>query len=298
MQGSSIDSIIAVTRGKRKQESSLKSEFMNLLLTQAGTLRVLDTGSRKPSLIIVPDGPCVLEHYTDLIDLLSPDFRVICFDLPGFGFSYPALSYDFSVSQTAETIIEVMDLLEIPFAILAFTCANGFFALHVAQNYPNRVSHLVLGQTPSFRSMRQWNERIIPKILHVPYIGQLIVAATTRKVAAGWYDLALPPNNEHKSQFVQHADRALKSGGCFCLASLVQGLSKTQDEEIKEVSIPTLSIYGNKDRSHKHTDFATLRTHAPNAEIIMFQGCGHFPDLERPQEYANHIKRFVNATAS
>jgi pimeloyl-ACP methyl ester carboxylesterase len=297
MKGSYIDSIIAITRGKSRQKNSLRSESMKLLPTQAGTLRILDTGSRKPPLIIVPDGPCVLEHYTDLIDLLSPNFRVVCFDLPGFGFSYPALSYDFSVAQTAETVIEVMDLLEIPFAVLAFTCANGFFALHVAKHYPNRVSHLVLGQTPSFQSMRQWNDRIIPKILHVPYVGQLIVAASNRKVSASWYDRALPPNSEHKAQFVRHADRALKSGGCFCLASLVQGLSRTQDTEIGEISVPTLSIYGNKDRSHRQTDFTTLREHSPNAEIIVFQGCGHFPDLERPQEYAKQIERFVNTTA-
>jgi pimeloyl-ACP methyl ester carboxylesterase len=297
MQGSYIDSVIAATRGRSRQESSLKSDCMKLLQTQAGIVRVLDTGSRKPPLLIVPDGPCVIEHYADLIELLALDFRVVCFDLPGFGFSYPALGFDFSVSQTAETVVEVMDLLEIPFAVLAFTCANGFFALHVAKHHPNRVSHLVLGQTPSFQSMRQWNDRIIPKILHVPYVGQLIVAGLTRKVSAGWYDLALPPSNEHKSQFVQHADHALKSGGCFCLASLVQGLSRTQDAEIREVSVPTLLIYGNKDRSHKHTDFATLLDHAPTAEIIMFQGCGHFPDLERPQEYAKHIKSFVSAAA-
>jgi pimeloyl-ACP methyl ester carboxylesterase len=297
MQGSYIDSILAATRGRSRQEKSLKSEQMRLLQTQAGILRVLDTGDRKPPLIIVPDRPCVLEHYADSIDLLSPDFRVVCFDLPGFGFSYPALNFNFSVSQTAETVVEVMDLLKIPFAILAFTCANGFFALHVAKHHPNRVSHLILGQTPSFQSMRQWNEQIIPKILRVPYMGQLIVASSARKVSAGWYDRALPSNSEHTSQFVQQADHALKTGGCFCLASFVQGVSRTQDAEIGEVSVPTLSIYGNKDRTHRQTDFSSLLAHAPAAEIIEFQGCGHFPDLERPQEYAKHIKRFVNATA-
>lgn len=297
MRGSSIDSVIAAIRGRSRQESSLKSESMKLLRTQAGIVRVLDTGSCKSPLLIVPDGPCVIEHYADLIELLAPDFRVVCFDLPGFGFSYPALGYDFSVSQTAEVVVEVMDLLEIPSAALAFTCANGFFALHAAKHHPNRVSHLVLGQTPSFQAMRQWNDRIIPKILHVPYVGQLIVAGLARKVSAGWYDLALPPSNEHKFQFVQHADHALKSGGCFCLASLVQGLSRTHDAEISEVSVPTLLIYGNKDLSHKHTDFSSLRGHVPAVEIIMFQGCGHFPDLERPQEYAKLIRSFVNGAA-
>jgi pimeloyl-ACP methyl ester carboxylesterase len=297
MQGSYIDSILSAIRGKSRQEKNLKSEQMKLVQTQAGILRVLDTDDRKPPLIIVPDGPCVIEHYADLIELLSPDFRVVCFDLPGFGFSYPALGFNFSVAQTAETVVEVMDLLKISFAVLAFTCANGFFALHVAKHHPNRVSHLVLGQTPSFQSMRQWNERIIPKILRVPYVGQLIVAGSTRRVSAGRYDLALPQSSEHKPQFVQQADHALQSGGCFCLASLVQGLSQTQDAEIGEVSVPTLSIYGNKDRSHRQTDFASLHVHVPDAKMIEFQGCGHFPDLERPQEYAKHIKHFVNVIA-
>lgn len=91
MQGANLDSIIAATRGRKTQEKSLRAENMKLLATQAGLLRVLDTGGPKNPLLIVPDGPCVIEHYADLIDLLSPDFRVVCFDLPGFGFSYPSL---------------------------------------------------------------------------------------------------------------------------------------------------------------------------------------------------------------
>jgi len=297
MSGSYIDSTIAAIRGRRRQQSSLNSEQMRLLQTQSGTLRVLDSGSQKRPLIIVPDGPCVLEHYADLVGLLSQDFRVICFDLPGFGFSYPAFGFDFSVTHMADTVIEVMDLMKIPVAVLAFTCANGFFALSVAKRYPERVSHLVLGQTPSFRSMRQWNDQIIPKALHIPYVGQLLMAGTTRKASAAWYNRALPKHSEHKSQFIQQADRALKAGGCFCLASFVQGLSRTQDTEISHVSTPTLLIYGNKDRSHKCTDFSSLRDHVQPSDIVVFEGCGHFPDLERPQEYAKQIKQFISTTA-
>jgi pimeloyl-ACP methyl ester carboxylesterase len=297
VQGANLDSIIAGMRGRKRQEKSLRSENMKLLATQAGLLRVLDTGGHRHPLLIVPDGPCVIEHYADLIDLLSSDFRVVCFDLPGFGFSYPSLKYNFSVSQTAEVLIEIMDLLGISYASLSFTCANGYFALHLAKKYPNCVSHLVLAQTPSFQFMRQWNERIIPKILHVPYLGQAIVAGLSRKFSSRWYDKALPQKSEYKPQFIEYADQALKSGGCFCLASLVQGLSRTKDSEVNEVSVSTLLIYGNRDLSHRHTDFTSLREYAPKAEIIKFQGCGHFPDLERPKEYSEHVKRFVNNAA-
>ena len=296
MSGAYIDSAIAAIRGSRKQVSSLSSAQMKLLRTQSGTLRILDTGSEKQPIVLVPDGPCVLEHYADLISLLSQDFRVVCFDLPGFGFSYPSFGFDFSVTQTADTIVEVMDLMAIPMAALAFTCANGFFALSVAKRYPERVSHLILGQTPSFESMRQWNEQIIPKILHVPYIGQALMVGTARGASASWYNRALPKHSKHRFPFTQQADKALKAGGCFCLASFVQGLSKTQDAEVSGVSTPTLLIYGDRDRSHRHTNFSSLGDHVQLLDITSFKGCGHFPDLERPQEYAKRIKQFINVT--
>jgi pimeloyl-ACP methyl ester carboxylesterase len=242
----------------------------------------------------VPDGPCVIEHYAELIRLLSPNFRVVCFDLPGFGFSYPALKYDFSVVQTAEVVIEVMDLLGINDASLSFTCANGFVALRLAKVYPQRVSCLVLGQTPSFQAMRQWDKRIIPRILHIPYVGQAIVTGFSRKFSSGWYKNALPKNSKHRAKFIGFADQALQAGGCFCLASLVQGLDCTQHNDICGISAPTLLIYGSKDPSHRHTNFSSLRDHAPQAEIVTFQRCGHFPDLEQPQDYAKHIQQFIS----
>ncbi len=293
MQGSYLDSLLTATRGPKRQAQQLSSDRMQLLPTQGGLLRVFDSGGKRHPLLIVPDGPCVLEHYADLIELLEEDFRVICFDLPGFGFSYPAPKYDFSIVQTADVVVELMEQLAIPYAALAFTCANGFVALRIAKIAPNRVSHLVLGQTPSFQAMRQWDAKIIPRVVHVPWLGQLLTAGITRKMSAGWYNKALSPKNEQKPKFVAIADQALKSGGCFCLASLVQGLSHTKDCDISNITTPTLMIHGTRDRSHRQTNFNSLKDHAPQAEILPFQGCTHFPDLERPQEYAQQIQRFV-----
>jgi pimeloyl-ACP methyl ester carboxylesterase len=45
-------------------------------------------------------------------------------------------------------------------------------------------------------------------------------------------------------------------------------------------------IWGPVDRSHRHTDPDSLRELVPQAEILRFPDCGHFPDLERPDRFA------------
>src|SRR5258707_2393635 len=111
---------------------------MRYVETAAGRLRVLDTGGGKPSLVLTPDGPCVIEHYDGLIRSFAERFRVVCFDMPGLGFSFPSRGYAFGVAETADAIVALLDALSIPKASFAFTCANGCFAMNLAVRYPQR----------------------------------------------------------------------------------------------------------------------------------------------------------------
>ena len=87
--------------------------------------RVFDSESAKPCVVFVPDGPNVIEHYEAVFALLSPRRRVVCFDMPDFGFSLPTPTYAHSLDQGANAVIGVLDALEIERATLAFSCANG-----------------------------------------------------------------------------------------------------------------------------------------------------------------------------
>jgi len=259
----------------------------NLIDTDAGKIRVKDTGGNKPVIVMVPDGPCVIEHFETLISELLPHFRVICFDMPGLGFSYPGLSYNFGFEENAKIIISVMDALKIERAVLSFSCSNSFIAIAVAKNFPERVSRLVLAQTPSIHEMKnQWTKRNVPKPIQIPYIGQTINAIMSKKMASIWYDMALPKNSQHKENFVNLSLSALHSGGCFCLASIVQGVRNVDDNVINGIEVPTTMVWGNKDWSHKNTKFESFRDHVPHCEILEFDGCGHFPNLEQPRAFA------------
>ena len=293
MNGAIVDSLLTSLRRAGARGRGAHASGMRYVPTGAGQVRVLDTGGGKPALVLTPDGPCVIEHYDVLVRRFSEHFRVVCFDMPGLGFSFPSRGYRFGIGETADAIVELLDALAIPKASFAFTCANGFFAMNLAKRYPQRVSRLVLGQTPSFDWMRKWTERNIPRLLRVPYVGQAVTAAKAGFLATHWFDLALPRGSEHKGAFVAQARQALQAGGCFCLASVVQGLLRTREEDVRGVQCPTLAIHGDSDFSHKHTDFRSITGPIPQAQVVPFQGCGHFPNLERASDYVDQVRRFL-----
>jgi pimeloyl-ACP methyl ester carboxylesterase len=253
--------------------------------TPVGCVRVYDSGSAKPCVVFVPDGPNVIEHYETLFSLLSHRLRVVCFDLPGFGYSFPLSSYEHSLDQGARAVLGVLDSLGIKKATLAFSCANGFYALRAAQLAPERITSLVLSQTPSLTAMHAWTSRVIPRPLRIPVVGQISAWLFRRKAAQAWYGMALPRTTAPKP-FQEKARDALAGGACFCLASVVQGLARERMDSLSEINTPCTMIWGTKDRSHKYTDPRSLHELAPKAEIVLFEDCGHFPDIEQPERFA------------
>jgi len=265
----------------------------HLLDTGCGTLRLFDSGGRGPTIVMAPDGPNVIEHHLPVIRRLAPHARVICFDLPGFGFSRPAIGYTHALEQGAGAILDVMDALDVREATLAFSCANGFYAIAAARLAPERVRQLVLCQTPSRDAMMQlWMPRNVPWPVKAPLLGQILVRANRRKLAGAWYGIAVP-DAQRRAEFQAIGDHALEQGACFCLAGVVQGLHGARNESLSGVKAPVTLFWGGSDRSHKHTRAESLLDLLPQAEITHLPGCGHFPELEQPKAYCDKVLALV-----
>ncbi len=285
MIGSLIDSIltrVSANLHKRTAGDVLPTRRID---TPVGIVRLYDSGSTMPCVVLVPDGPNVIEHYSVLIGLLSQRLRVVCFDMPGFGHSLPSASYGHGLDQGARAVLGVLDSLGITTATLAFSCANGFYALRAAAMAPKRISSLVLSQTPSLAAMHAWMTRTIPPLLRIPVVGQIAAWLARKKAASSWYGNALPEATRPQL-FQKTALDALSCGGCFCLAGVVQGLTHENTAALTGVTIPCTMIWGAKDLSHKDTDPASLLRCVPHADIVHFQDCGHFPDIEQPTRFA------------
>jgi pimeloyl-ACP methyl ester carboxylesterase len=288
MTGNFIDTI---RLGKSKLPNSKMK--VQLIETDYGKLRVLDTKGNKPVIINVPDGPNIIEHHQTLIEKLSVNFRVICFEFPGLGFSFPTIEHDYSFERSAKILLQLMDILQVEKAALCFSCSNGFYAIKAAEIVPERFTYLFLTQTPSVHSMKEWTDLTIPKILTYPIIGQLINSFTEKKLARIWYKTALPKSTD-KTEYENIAFNSLHNGGCFCLSSLVQGLTKQLNSSLKQTKVPSTQIWGKKDYSHRKTDSKSIFEHLPNCEIIEFDNCGHFPELESIENYVRLVNERLN----
>lgn len=90
----------------------------------------------------------------------------------------------------------------------------------------------------------------------------------------------------------QHGHDALRDGGasehvrdiCLHHHERMDGRGYPHGQAGNEISL--IVVWGTKDRSHKHTSPDSLCRSAPHAEVVRFEDCGHFPDVEQPERYA------------
>jgi pimeloyl-ACP methyl ester carboxylesterase len=288
MRGQIIDSLIFSWKS-----TPLLADGFFYLDTDYGKIRVFDTKGNLPIIINVPDGPNVIEHQIPLISDLSKDYRVICFEYPGLGFSFPNNKYDYSFSKGSNLLLQVMDCLKLDKVSLLFSCSNGYYAIQAGMERPDRFNHIFLSQTPSIDSIVKWTEKSIPNILKKPFIGQLANLIYADKFAGIWYNYALPKNHLSKEEFANTAQASIKKGGCFCLSSLVQGLNKDRNAELNLKRVPTTLVWGSLDFTHRNTDKDSIKKHIKHCEVIEFEHCGHFPELENRKDYVKLIRERI-----
>ena len=185
-------------------------------------IRYRVAGSGPRTLVLATDPPIAVEQYDELIDLLKKDFRVIVFEVPGFGFSLPLSGFRFDFVRLNDVVAKFLSQLDLGPSILAFPCVAAYGAVDIAARYPHLVSHVVLIQAPSWAEQIKWKHARDKKgILSRPLVGQVALQAFKRRSAPAWLGAAIG-NRDKLADFVEKTDHALSGGACFCLASAFQ----------------------------------------------------------------------------
>jgi pimeloyl-ACP methyl ester carboxylesterase len=261
--------------------------FVNL---EHARIRVRVVGGGERTLVIVPDPPNLIEHHQEVIARLADTFRIICFELPGFGHSKPLGGACFELDAQAEWMGEVLERLSARRVILEMSCLGALVGIRLAHRRPDIVDRLVLAQVSTLAQMQAWARGTdVCHLIHTRGVGQALVALFRRFIVRHWYRVALPEGTDARTRqrYLRPALQSLREGASFELASAYQAIHRATDMDWGAISQPTLLLWGRADRTHEGTGPQALQRVLPHAVRVEIDGCGHFPTLEDVGRYVD-----------
>lgn len=206
-----------------------------------------------------------------------PHTLVYALDLPGHGASPGPGSTN--ISAYCEVVRDFVDMLELPWFMLAGHSLGGAIALDFALAYGHRLAGIgVLGAGARLRVSHSILDGIINDF-----------ETTTELIVA--YSYAEDTPTEEKELYLRHLREVDP-------IVLYQDLIACNDFDIHDrvsaVELPTLIICGAQDRMAPPALSTYLHEEIPNSQLHIIQAAGHNVLVEKPEIVAALFKTFLD----
>jgi len=271
---------------KYAQESS---RFMNI---EGVRLHYRDSGNPNlPAIVLIHGFGASLHTWEAWAQDLQKDFRVIRFDLPGFGLTGPEPMQNYSDDRVNTILIKLLDTANIQKVTIIGNSIGGRIAWYFAAKHPERTEKLVLISPDGFKSpgISYNNQPEIPCYLNsIKYIfpqflfkQNLELAYTnpsvlTETLFERYYELALYPGNR-QAMLDRMRATVLKDPQSF----------------LKEIHCPTLLLWGDNDRMIPLSNAQDYLRLMPQASLQVLPNIGHLPQEESANVSLPFLREFL-----
>ncbi len=251
-----------------------------------------------------------LEDWDDYLRLTAGEHTYIAVDVPGFGFSDPAKPTTVEATaalvwQALEQITELSaDQLQVH---LVGNSLGGAIAMELTTLSPDHIASVTLVAPVGFGS------KTIPllRLVALPVIGRINVAFT-RLAPMSWLleklilrrpgavtkqRMAIQRSilrHRHRSQTYYALIRQFATAGGVrpqWRRLLVQRFTDAITAIRRQRPLPLTLMWGTKDLILPYEDFREGLKQISATDAVVFENCGHMPQLEYPSEFAAHLQR-------
>lgn len=227
--------------------------------------------------------------------LAGADFHVIAVDLLGYGYSAKPESFDYTIGSQARMIERLMDRLGIGRATLVGSSYGGAVAATVALDYAERVDKLVLVGTVINDDPKR---HLLLKLASIRGIGELLAPFLADSKLFLKYRMknTIAPVNHHliTRERIDAVHRPLSAADGH--RSLLQTARHWDANRIEKdahlITQPTLLIWGEDDSVIPIKNGEILYKEILHSRFIVMQECGHVPQEEKPEPFAELVAAF------
>ena len=245
-----------------------------------------------PPVVLLPGGTLWTYSYRAVIPQLAKHFTVVAVDLPGQGYTtLKRHGFGYDLEAMSGALGSFLDAVGLPRASLVGHSWGGAVALYFAERHPQRVSRLVLIDSPGLDDPSSWDFRP----LQVPVVGELIgklmsrstFEATLRKGFAHPERLTRQEVDEYWAPLSRRQNRR-------AMWMLQRNLHYSlTDRRLGEVRAPTLVLWGDQDRFDEPWQANELGRRIPRATVRVLPGCGHMAHEDCPAQAIPQLDRFL-----
>ena len=252
---------------------------------------------RGPTLVMLPDPPNTIEHHEQLIENLKDRFRIVCFEFPGFGFSYPSPGMQYTLTGLTQVFEDLFARLDVTNAAMAISCLGAYVGINYAIRYPERINNLILIQVAELQQAISWSYKAdVFGLIRTPFVGQLLTQSAQAKVTKQWYQSALgvPSADTTCRKYTAISLASIEQGSCFCLASAYQMLQNRTEIDWDMLKQPVLLVWGAKDKTHSETNPNLIASLVSDNTFVQFDNSAHFPNLEEVERFSKLLREWVD----
>jgi pimeloyl-ACP methyl ester carboxylesterase len=239
--------------------------------------RVAERGEGEPVVVLHGWGGRI-ESMAPVIGCLASRFRVIAFDLPGFGESPPP-EEGWGTAEYAEFVRGLLAELEIDGASFVGHSYGAKTSLYLAATHRDLPVRIVAVGSSGLRSAPSFRAR-----------AKRLVSKGAR--AAGRLG---PPGRALRQAIYQRiASDDYKEAGRM-RPTLVRVVNEDISGLLGSIKAPVLLVWGSEDDAAPLSHGVTMQRLIPDAGLVTFEGAGHFAYLDQPDRFCRIVRHFLGA---
>ena len=269
-------------------------------------LRTIDVVGARVNYVEMGEGsPIIFVHglsgawqnWLETLPHFARTHRVIALDLPGFGAS-PMPPWEISIPSYGRFVRDFCERVGVDRCSLVGNSMGGFIATEVAITDPERVDELTLVSAAGVTWARARREpaAVIARMgrAATPVLLRFHMSGIRRqRLRKGYFQgVFFDPDSIRREMLWENVVPALNSPGYYDALTTLWGYDIR--DRLEEIGVPTLIVWGRNDRVVPVPAAVSYKKRiGENAELVIFDRCGHVPQIERPVRFNRVLERFL-----
>ena len=236
-------------------------------------------------------------------NVLAGRYRVVAVDLIGHGKTDKPLTASYHIEELGRFIISFIDALELKPVDIIGHSLGGWIALIIAIKHPDYVNRLVLIDSAGLGK----ETPTIIRLLTLPGLGEFLAANLIKMdfnkfleiQRENWPDAEMATDEMIKLKYeatrkIEHKKTILKT---FRALANIFGTKESAYlpvvEGLTSIKHPILVVWGRRDTISPVAWTHRIANACPQAQIEIFDGCGHDAMVEAPNEFNRLVLGFL-----